>query len=703
MRVCVASAPPRRAPRAVQRSVFDPADARAPAPRATGVRRARVDSRSTRARDVAGARVADARAVHRRSVELRGRVEYARSIVTRSARAVARAFVAVDMSAQSDRAALLCALGVVVARVAREIARARAYGPSPAGRGATGRAWTAERERAAFEKDGRAPRGKRLAMLAVTLLLVGGSTVFAALTVSMPRRARMERRDLDGVARELTSLARRRISVRVWVDFEGGEAVARDVIDVKLNEMSSLASFDVVVPGSASCAGASEAWSKTLSSVSDNDIDTWIRDNSCASDNSRYDFVMINSESPQSTLVIGRHRAAWMRYNFQGDWSDAVAALESQLVTFLSRLSFADGDNGGNISPFLASSDGVLMTSFTLLNAEPKVGYAFTWDFERDVERHMLGALPFSLSRLVDVRIESQVLRHAPSRIRPVWSAMHEGFVVRTDQIPFFVDSEWPIDTSVTYAPVDGKPLQFVAYVPPAQECPLYILNDEGRKSDSNTFLIEGWGGVVIVNPQGCAARGGASEESLSVEELAKVINVFVGQLRIHLGLEESLYKFGAIALPPNFTGFTAWEIDSLVHARFLSDSHAAVSTLKSLDEVISSIGDIAVPEFIVEKISSSINSLERASRLAESGNYDEASVEARVAYAGAEAAFFDPFSLGGLESFALEGKVAAVIPVLLPAVFPLLLQFIREARHFQVRRRCAMEVVASRAKSKVS
>jgi phosphatidylinositol glycan class S len=158
------------------------------------------------------------------------------------------------------------------------------------------------------------------------------------------------------------------------------------------------------------------------------------------------------------------------------------------------------------------------------------------------VERSFLGNVAQNLQRLVDMKVESQVLRHAPSRLRPAWSETYKAYVVHSSQTPFFIDSDWPLDTSVTYTPVDGKPLHFVVYVPPHNECPLHLLNDDGSKSNSNSFMVEGWGGVMILNPPKCA-QGEQGERKLNSEQISTVLNVLVQQLRSHLGVTERLQK----------------------------------------------------------------------------------------------------------------------------------------------------------------
>ena len=573
------------------------------------------------------------------------------------------------MSASRDRAALVVVVVVVVARAAKEARRARAYAPRD------------DAERARFAKGGATPRGKRLAMLAHALATLGVALAMAARAVTVPARARTARVDHgDAATRAARATETRTRRARVWIDAEGGEDIVRQVVKRRgLEDVARWVTIEAATPR------RGEGWMDALATASDEDVDARMR--ARADENAAvYDFVVVRdrrgvNDWERGKFVVGTHRAAWMRF-------DDERLLADELEERLRALFAPAAETTPSASPFLTTSDGILLASFSLVNAEPTPGYAFSWDFQRDVEQPFLGALREALSRVLEVRIEAQVLRHARSRVRPMWSDKHSGYVVDSKQTPFFIDSDWPIDTSVTYTPIDGKPLHFVVYVPPQTECPLYVLDDNHDITATNAFLVEGWGGLVVVNPPGCAVAHGENELRLRDDEVVNVVNAFVRQLRIHLGAGEFLQKFGAKVLPPKHTGFATWEVDALVHSRLVADAQLTISTLKSLDEVISSISDIAVPEAIAEGILESVEALERAIDFAQNARYDEAGASARLAHAAAERAFFDPFSLGGLESFPFEYKVASVMPIMLPTIFPLILGFMREMRHFQLRRR---------------
>ena len=589
-----------------------------------------------------------------------------------------------------DRLAMYGLLMIVTLRVLSELVRARRYGPRSISKTELKSLRGGEKEEFdAFAKGGKTPGTKRLVIIIAMFMILGTALTFSAYRVSVTPRERPLKMDFDALLRHFKVNAPRGLKARIWTDSAVEDV--RNIVQTLEDEMEDV-KLEVVTPNSASCVAVTESWSSSQQLSYDEDVDAWIRTRmaTCGTSESTYDIVLIAYTGPQSlasdSLIMGTHRAAWIRLQASVDLTEVLRHGIRAIFAEMSELT------SDHLAPFLATSDNTLLASFTLVNAAPTDGYSFSWDFERDVERSFLGNVAQNLQRLVDMKVESQVLRHAPSRLRPAWSETYKAYVVHSSQTPFFIDSDWPLDTSVTYTPVDGKPLHFVVYVPPHNECPLHLLNDDGSKSNSNSFMVEGWGGVMILNPPKCA-QGEQGERKLNSEQISTVLNVLVQQLRSHLGVTERLQKNGMKILPPQSSGFADWEIDALVRSRLTSHAVAAISNLKSLDDVITSIGDIAVPEVIVELINTASISLQDTKRLLVESRYDEASLSATKAFHAAERAFFHPFSLGGLEAYPFEYKLASITPILLSTVLPTMLMLIREVNHFYVRKRCAARV----------
>jgi hypothetical protein len=141
------------------------------------------------------------------------------------------------------------------------------------------------------------------------------------------------------------------------------------------------------------------------------------------------------------------------------------------------------------------------------------------------------------------------VLQYAAARLAGAWSDQQEAFVVEPSQLPFFIDSEWSLesgravtphegagyDSSAAAAATDGTPaaaaagaaaaatagtaaalvephvLQWVVYIPPQHHRPLQLLGHDGRVSEGNSYVIPSWGGLVVLNPSDAASSGGSS------------------------------------------------------------------------------------------------------------------------------------------------------------------------------------------------
>ena len=281
-------------------------------------------------------------------------------------------------------------------------------------------------------------------------------------------------------------------------------------------------------------------------------------------------------------LILGEHYHAWAHYTLFGSNNSSTSSSNgsttrgsagsgsedgssssgssSALVNLSTAAAQAAGDLlqqyltlHTNINPVLTaaaqlpiSPAGQMVLSFSLLNSDPKVGGVYDWDFSGFEER-FLSPLIEVLAPVVQVAVESQVLLYTRAAVDGTWSREHKSYVVPHDQLPFFVDSEWPIESSgaVTrpketgetgvegYASANLQPLyhqqqqqqplqlqqgggvrdpaaaaavlphvlHFAVYIPPLDQQPLLLLERDGRPSITNSFWIASWGGLAVVNP----------------------------------------------------------------------------------------------------------------------------------------------------------------------------------------------------------
>ncbi|GLI64739.1 hypothetical protein VaNZ11_008106 [Volvox africanus] len=131
----------------------------------------------------------------------------------------------------------------------------------------------------------------------------------------------------------------------------------------------------------------------------------------------------------------------------------------------------ADPDAG---QPLPVSAAAQLHLSFSLCNAHPSPGggphdagvsgqgaggarasSAFTWRFS-EFESQFVTPLKQVLSPAARVTVSSQVLYFTPGRVNGTWDARQGAFVLPYNQLPFFVDSSWPLDPGRTGLPASA-------------------------------------------------------------------------------------------------------------------------------------------------------------------------------------------------------------------------------------------------------
>jgi hypothetical protein len=285
-------------------------------------------------------------------------------------------------------------------------------------------------------------------------------------------------------------------------------AFAAPVVHVTLPRDESPGLVSAVLKGAARCTAADVRvtahpgihadWLRELAGSSDLDVDQWA--NSRGDDDDEYDYrlMFLPSENddgvgPGTTLMMGTGRTAWARLRAGADDATTTAAADASVC--LAAECFVLGRCGpdpdaSHPNPVVSTDplspltpDGRALLSFTLANASPdrERGHVYSWRFGPDVDDRFLRQTSFALKRLGRFDVEGQVLYHAKSGgERPRWDEARGAFVTPARELPFFVDSEWSLDTST--GELGAKPLHFVVYAPPADECPLLVLRRTTRR-----------------------------------------------------------------------------------------------------------------------------------------------------------------------------------------------------------------------------
>ena len=455
-----------------------------------------------------------------------------------------------------------------------------------------------------------------------------------------------------------------------------------------------------------------------LARLTDLDVDEWANSRSDGDGTPAGDYHLVflphrpqdddDDDTEGVTLVVGSGRTAWVRVRSGADDAETLDA--ATRATRLAGECLALGKCGGgesepgdpesDFSPL--TPDGRALLSFTLANASPdrERGHVYSWRFGSDVEDRFLRHTSAALSRLGGFETEGQVLYHAKSAgERPRWDDDKKAFVTPSSELPFFVDSEWSLDTSV--GELAAKPLHFVVYVPPSDECPLLVLREDGTPSPANGFVVPGWGGVVVWNPPTCGggtSYDGGNKSYLSGSDLERAMEAAVGQLRQLLGLSPSPPhadidepKLNIRSVPASSAGFATWEVDVLVRRRAAAGHRAAMDSLDSLAAVVKAMPEMDVPKALAEAAGESLSESRLAREAAVDGRLEDAAVHARNSHAHAESAFFHP-QIISLLYFPQEYKLAVYIPLFLPTLFPLFTGLMWDVKFYVRRTRCAAE-----------
>ncbi|KAL4586971.1 hypothetical protein LXL04_011619 [Taraxacum kok-saghyz] len=119
-----------------------------------------------------------------------------------------------------------------------------------------------------------------------------------------------------------------------------------------------------------------------------------------------------------------------------------------------------------------------------------RIDFAFACDIAApQVDEKLLAPTLKALSPIANISVESLVLYHTPKSSYSYWDAEQESHVFSTKDLPLFVNSnEWHLDTSIA-AGGWSKILQFVVYIPLANECPLRLQLPNGEISVTNGFI----------------------------------------------------------------------------------------------------------------------------------------------------------------------------------------------------------------------
>uniref|UniRef100_A0A671WQV9 Phosphatidylinositol glycan anchor biosynthesis, class S n=1 Tax=Sparus aurata TaxID=8175 RepID=A0A671WQV9_SPAAU len=356
--------------------------------------------------------------------------------------------------------------------------------------------------------------------------------------------------------------------------------------------------------------------------------------------------------------------------------TDITAALSDRV-----RLSPGNKESIADSMRAFKSSPGYEIT-FSLLNPDPK-SHRLHWDIEGAVQTYIQPLLR-KLAPLANFSIDSQTLYYAMLGVNPRFDSSRSAYTLNSDSLAHVIN---PVEARLGSNAASSNPvLNFLLYVPDAHHSPLHINDHKKQEVPSNAFHSPRWGGIMVYNVNDFYGPEAAFPVDINID-MAKVMGVFLAQLRLLLGVQSSAPPPRFLVAPCSSAGIADWELDRLMWSRSVENIATATTTITSLAQLLDQIGNIVINDNIAQQVSSAVTSLQLAVAELESGNLRFALQYSKEAILASERAFFDP-SLLHLLYFPDDQKFAIYIPLFLPMCVPILLSLLKIVSDARQRRR---------------
>ncbi|KAG9265777.1 GPI transamidase component PIG-S [Astyanax mexicanus] len=399
-------------------------------------------------------------------------------------------------------------------------------------------------------------------------------------------------------------------------------------------------------------------------------------------------------------VYVGKRRTALLRAApFEGaaGLKEVLSSLEPQVKQVADTMSFSHQDilaalsdriRIGQVSKerladsmrAIKSSPGYEIT-FSLLNPDPK-SHRLHWDIEGGVHSYIQPLLD-KLSPLANFSVDSQILYYAVLGVNPRFDSSVSAYTLNADSLAHVIN---PVEARLGSNAASSNPvLNFLLYVPDAQHSPLFIRDHSKKEVTSNAFHSPRWGGIMVYNVNDMYKPEAEFPVDININ-MAKVMGVFLAQLRLMLGVQKTQPPPGFVLQSPGSAGLADWELDRLMWSRSVENVATASTTITSLAQLLDQIGNIVINDNIAQQVSSAVTSLQAAVAELEAGNLAFALQYSKEAILASERAFFDP-SLLHLLYFPDDQKFAIYIPLFLPMCVPIMLSLLKIASEIRQRR----------------
>ncbi|KAG5843939.1 GPI transamidase component PIG-S [Anguilla anguilla] len=398
-------------------------------------------------------------------------------------------------------------------------------------------------------------------------------------------------------------------------------------------------------------------------------------------------------------VYVGQRRTALLRgqSGMAGGLKEVLGALGPQIEQVVQTMSFSHSDITAALSDRVRGSrlsrDGLADSmrafksspgyeiTFSLLNPDPK-SHRLQWDIEGAVRSYIQPLLD-KLAPVANFSVDSQILYYAVLGVNPRFDNGVSAYTLSADSLAHVIN---PVEARLGSNAASSNPvLNFLLYVPDAQHSPLFIRNHNKHTVPTNAFHSPRWGGIMVYNVNDHYGPDAQFPVTINID-MARVMGVFLAQLRLMLGVQQTRPPPGFALQSPGSAGLTDWELDRLLWSRSVENIATASTTITSLAQLLDQIGNIVINDNIAQQVYSAVTSLQAAVAELEAGNLAFALQYSREAILASERAFFDP-SLLHLLYFPDDQKFAIYIPLFLPMCVPILLSLLNMAGELKQRR----------------
>ncbi|KAG2206584.1 hypothetical protein INT46_002839 [Mucor plumbeus] len=400
-------------------------------------------------------------------------------------------------------------------------------------------------------------------------------------------------------------------------------------------------------------------------------------------------FIYVD-QADKIDIKIGSERSSFLKINDM-----TTSNIADILTTMIPPVYLSEYENLGNMACHIEKKDkndvssmrafkysSQYETTFSLMNNNPE-NMKMDWEI-RDAINSYLSLFLKEVSVVSNFTIDSQIQNYAPLSLKPSFKervGKPNYYYFEPQHLPHFVNSaEWNLASTITSYPS----INFILYVPSADEAPLRIHDSKGQPLLTSAFLIPRWGGIVIKN----TPKSAIDEYTFTKKDLQPIMKIFISQLRSLIGIHD-LQSNISNKFPANYqvtfepatkSGITTLEKDNLIRSRTLENVVNTISTLKSLAQLVDEIPNMVVEDHISIKVRQSLDALDSVSKALSTESYIEALQSSIKTIELAEKAFFDPTMVSMLY-FPDEHKYAIYMPLFVPISVPLVMALLKEIK----------------------